>query len=141
MRIEKVKTLEQAQIVRMIRNEGRAYMTNNTAFISSEDQHRWFLIGDRDNRQLYLYYDNYDSPVGFGYLQVKSNKTWATLAVYKEYHNTGYGTKIYQHLASLSEIWIEIFSDNRSSLVAALKAGFEIQSMNDKIIVLRKDKI
>ena len=128
---KRVTTLEQAQLVRIIRNTVRHYMTQYTNFIDSRDQSNWFvsLIQGNDDIQLYLYYDEYDSVIGYGMV----NNQYGTLALLEEFRNKGYGTEIYKHLHSLYKpLKIEIYCDNNPSLISALKAGFKIVSVDDK---------
>ena len=139
MQIKLVETLLDAQIVRMIRNTARERMTQNTRFITSQEQVAWFTKHTETKDKLYLYLDEYNSPLGYGYIRY-TDKAWGTLAVLEEFQSKGYGTDIYAHLVKEArDLWLEIFSDNSPSLIAALKNGFEIQSMNDKIVLLRKD--
>ena len=132
---KQVITLEQAQLVRIIRNTVRHYMTQHTTFISSEDQSSWFnlVVKGNDSIHLYLYYDEYDSIVGYGMV----NKGYGTLALLEEFRNKGYGTQIYKHLHSLyNPLKIDIYCDNNPSLVSAIKAGFKIVSVDDKCVHL-----
>ena len=141
MIIREVLTLEEAQIVRDIRNSMRNYMTRNAAFISSAQQKVRFEALKHSNDKLFLYYDDNHASIGYGLWRLGGALAWGTLALKEEYHNQGYGTEIYKHLISLNgELWIEIFSDNRPSLIAAMKAGFDIIDIRDKIVILRATK-
>ncbi len=135
-----VTTLEDAQTVRMIRNQLKGYMTNDSTHITPEQQTLWFDKYRRSGNKLYLYYeDSTDSVVGFGYVRVQEDKKlWGTLAVLPEFQSKGYGTEIYRHMTRYAgTLWIEIYANNNASLIAALKSGFEIQYINDKVIVLK----
>lgn len=130
LRAEQVTTLEQAQLVRLIRNECRSYMTNDSRFISSAQQEKWFSAFNAD---LFLYYDPYSAVVGYGMI----TNGFGTLALLEEFRSMGYGTEVYKHLTSLcTPLKIEIFSDNIPSLISALKSGFVLDTMNDKTISL-----
>ncbi len=134
-----VYDLFDAQLVRMIRNELRSFMTQNTNFITSETQEQWFNEHLSTNNQLFLYCDEFGAPIGYGYIRYQDDmgKAWGTLAVMPEFQSQGYGTEIYKHLLSLvDELYIEIFADNNASLIAALKAGFVIRNVSDKTITL-----
>lgn len=132
MIVQQVTTVEDAQIVREIRNEVRQYMTRDIREITETEQAEWF---NRQTGLLYLYYDN-GIPVGFGYLRDIDDNSWGTLAVVPEYQNRGYGTLIYKHLISLtSKLYIEIMADNVSSMRAAINAGFNIEYVGDKVII------
>lgn len=134
-----VETISDAQIVRMIRNSVKEYMTNHSSHITAENQVLWFQRHIKTNNKLYLYIDHNYAPVGYGYLKY-DDRVWATLGLFEEFFNQGFGTEIYKHLIEEGrDVWIEIFSNNSPSLIAALKNGFNIESMNDKIVLLRKD--
>lgn len=133
--------IQDAQIVRYIRNEIRGNLTNNSAYISSMDQHVWFARLPQQNK-LFLYRDVYAAPVGYGYINVGSDgRKWGTLGVLPEFQNNGYGQEIYNDLIASADndLWIEIFTNNNPSLVAALKCGFVIQTIGDKTIILRSE--
>lgn len=139
MIIKRVDTLESAQIVRSIRNQLRKFMTQDQSFITSEVQSAWYGTHLLTTNSLFLYYDDYMAPIGYGYIRNKDNKKWGTLAVLEEFQNSGYGTQIYNHLfMTAEELWLEIFSDNSPSLIAALKNGFTVEGMDDKVLLLRK---
>lgn len=133
----RVDTIQHAQIVRSIRNEVRSFMTTNHAHISATEQYSWWDL----SRVLYLYENLLGAYVGFGYIREVNGKKWGTLAVSPEFQNEGYGTDIYKHLLEIAgELWLEIYSDNSPSLVAALKNGFVVQSANETTVTLKGNK-
>jgi GNAT superfamily N-acetyltransferase len=157
-----VKTIEEAQMMREIRNSVREYMTRDTDEISPQRQYQWFYNKYGSGKyDAYLFYNARGCCVGYGMLTSTDGKMWGTLAVKKEFQNQGYGTAIYQFLiktcAELDEqyndhfykgqvyeyfsklyknLWIEIYADNAESLRAAQKAGFETVHVGDKVITL-----
>lgn len=133
-----ITTLEQAQILREIRNELRQYMTRDTKFITPDTQAQWFKTYILSDGAAYLYRNEYDCIVGYGYVRVVDDKAWGSLAVKPEFQGRGYGTQIYKHMIAIAgELWIEIYADNVESLGAAVKAGFVMVDTQDKIVVLR----
>lgn len=134
--------IQDAQIVRYIRNEIRGNLTNNRAFITSREQDTWFTALPVKH-ELFLYKDINYAPVGYGFMYVGADdRKWGTLGILPEFHNLGYGQEIYKHLIDVAngDLWIEIFVSNNPSLVAALKCGFVIQSVGDKTIILRSEQ-
>ena len=134
--------IQDAQIVRYIRNEIRGNLTNNSAFITSREQDTWFAALPIKN-ELFLYKNIDYAPIGYGFVVVGSDgRKWGTLGVLPEFQNKGYGQEIYKHLIEVAngDLWIEIFVSNNPSLVAALKSGFVIQSVGDKTIILRSEQ-
>lgn len=137
MIVQQVTTVEDAQIVREIRNSVRQYMTRDTREITETAQAEWF---NRQTGLLYLYYaellDGTTTPIGFGYLRDIEDVSWGTLALFPVWQNMGYGTQIYRHLISLTNrLYIEIMADNISSMRAAINAGFNIEYVGDRVIV------
>lgn len=137
MKVKEVQTIEDAQIVRRIRNSVRQFMTRDKREISSAQQVEWWDTRNPSALRLFLYYDSFNDPVGFGMLTIDNEgRWWGTLAVTPESQNRGYGTEIYRHLISLvSVLYIEIFADNESSWRAAQNAGFKMEDVRDKVIV------
>ena len=138
----KVNNLERAEVVRTIRNQVRKNMTGDSTFISAEKQIEWFERSKPED--LYLYRDDDGVFVGYGYISMRYGYYYLTLGVIPTEQNKGYGTIIYNNLTQLvrdkyqAPTYIEIFSDNNPSLIAALKAGFTIYGANDKTVLLVK---
>lgn len=133
-----VYDLEEAQIVRMIRNQLKDFMTNHRTHITPEQQREWFVMFP-DSNMLELWRDDNDAPIGYTLVTLKDGIYYGTLAVLPEFHNQGYGTEMYKHMVSSvapNKLHIEIFADNTPSLVAALKSGFTIVSATDKLVTL-----
>jgi len=136
-----VRDVIDAQIVRMIRNELKNFMTNHRAHITPMQQREWFVMLSDDNL-LELWFDVSEAPIGYTLVMLKDGKYYGTLAVLPEFHNQGYGTEMYTHMVEWvrdchsEKLHIEIFADNTPSLVAALKSGFTIVSATDKLVTL-----
>lgn len=137
-------TLNEAQLVRELRNEVRQYMTRSSAFITPEQQEIWFhnFRKDLENQHMHLYYQQNGCFIGYCYLKRdESGKLWGSLAVKPEFQGLGYGTYIYKDMIrTYKEVYIEIFADNNESLNAAQRAGFEILSVGDKIVVMKGER-
>lgn len=129
---------EQAELIRTVRNNARQFMTRDTAYITHEDQVRWFTRYQDDiNQHLYIYHED-DALVGYTYLVLRNGLWWGTLVVVPEQQGKGYGTKLYKEMIRLAHVvYIEIYSDNEHSLKSAVKAGFHIVSVMDNILVFR----
>jgi len=162
LRASSVETIEDAQMMREIRNSVREYMTRDTDNITPEQQYQWFYSMYTSGKyDAYLFYSAHGCCVGYGMLTSSDDKVWGTLAVKKEFQNQGYGTAIYQYLTRVcaefkeqyedhfykgkvyhyftklyENLWIEIYADNAESLRAAQKAGFETVHVGDKVVTL-----
>ena len=137
-------TLQEAQLVRELRNEVRQYMTRSSSFITPEQQEKWFhtFRNDLENQHMHLYYSREGCFLGYCYLKRDENgKLWGSLAVKPEFQGLGYGTYIYKDMIRhYKEVYIEIFADNNESLSAAQRAGFQILSVGDKKVVMKGER-
>lgn len=130
------------QVVRMIRNQLKDFMTNHRTLITPDQQDAWYTgYVSTGTDQLCLYLDEYSAPIGYTYVSVKDNIFYGTLAVLPEFHNNGFGTEMYTNMIAYANSYrvplhIEIFADNTPSLIAAFKSGFKIVSANDKLVTL-----
>ena len=74
-RVDEVRTLRQALILRKMRNECSLYMTNETAQISRFRQCLFYIdniLGARDNYKCYLAYLG-NQPIGYGLIRLDSS--------------------------------------------------------------------
>lgn len=133
-----VKTLEEVETLRQIRNSGRQWMTRDTAAITPEQQQAWWKDACHDPSLDVWLFREAATDIGYGLLRRESERLWCSLAVLPRYQGQGYGTMIYRWLAlsTTEEVWAEILADNTPSIRAALKAGFQIAYAMDKHAVL-----
>jgi len=138
MNARPVKTLEEVETLRQIRDSGRQWMTRNTAEITPEQQRAWWLTACRDpNLRLWLFSEA-ATDIGYGLLRLEADRLWCSLAVLPRYQGQGYGTVIYRWLAlsTTEAVWAEILADNTPSIRACLKAGYQIAYAMDAHAVL-----
>jgi len=138
--------LQDAQTLRSIRNMVRDNMTNNRAFITDQDQVRWFYTIGKSIKA-YLVYNYYHACIGYGMLSrrtigIDEERWWGSIAVVPEFQRQGYGTGIYRLLRKIGfeycdDVYLEIFSDNIGSLRAATKADYVVVWANDKTITMK----
>src|SRR5437868_6972796 len=134
-----VETAEDVEQLRRMRNHCREWMTRDRSLISAERPAEWWQ--ERDPTLRACVYCTQREDVGFGLLRQESGRWWATLGVLQDWRGRGLGTEIYRHLFRLvrEEVWIEVRTDNKPSLAAALRAGFiPVETFSDKT-VLRAD--
>ena len=130
----------EAQHIREVRNDVRHFMTRDTRYITQEEQAAWYTRYQEDvNQNVSLYFEmNQGEFVGYTYLVLRKGLWWGTLVVIPEQQGKGYGTWMYQDVIKRTkEVWIEIYADNEHSLKSAVKAGFEVVSVRDSILILR----
>lgn len=102
-------------------------MTRDTAEIDPDDQASWW---NAEERELYLF----DS-VAYALVTRRDGERWISLGVLPEYRGKGLGTRIYQLFRDINA---EIRADNPASLRAAEKAGYEVVSAGEEIVVMRR---
>lgn len=126
-----------AEVIRVIRNSGRQWMTRDTREISYDEQQAWWAALDR--RQCVIWIASLaTTDIGYGLRRLDSGRWWASLAVLPRYQGQGYGTDIYRYLAATLEqdLYAEILADNTPSIKACLGAGYTIAYAMDKHAVL-----
>lgn len=138
MNAREVKTPEDVETLRQIRNSGRQWMTRDTSEITSEQQQAWWKNACHDPALQVWLFSEAATDIGYGLLRRESDQLWCSLAVLPRYQGQGYGTAIYRYLAlSASEsVWAEILADNTPSIRACLKAGYQIAWALDRHAVL-----
>lgn len=104
-----VKTTNDIELVRVIRNLGRSTLSHDTQEISREQQQKYWAENGR-NIMAWLYDDPNDDAIaiGVGSLQRRDNKLWAFVAIDPYYQGRGYSKEIMQHLldmASPEDVW------------------------------------
>jgi GNAT superfamily N-acetyltransferase len=140
-----VKTLSDAQVVRLIRNECSKFMTRNSSYLSEEDQLSWFESLDFNTIKLFLvnitYHGTEFIPIGYGYTKVENNKVYLTGGLIASYRGKGYGRKLFQHLVETAKtfnlpISLEVLVSNQPAISLYTSIGFEAVSQNEKVIVM-----
>lgn len=134
---EATTELADAEIVRTIRNSGRAWMTRDTSEITPDQQRAWWAKRDPAACRIWIARIAL-TDIGYGLLKNESDQAWCSLAVLPQFRGQGYGTLIYRYLAlaTLTDVWAEIYADNTPSLRACLKAGYQLAYAADKTAVL-----
>jgi RimJ/RimL family protein N-acetyltransferase len=127
-----------AEVIRIIRNTGRQWMTRDTHEISYAAQQSWWKTRDPDSCWIYIARIA-ETDIGYGMLRLlDDDRWWASLAVLPRYQGNGYGSEIYRYLAlsTAQDVWAEILADNTPSIRACLRAGYQLAYMLDKHAVL-----
>ncbi len=123
-----------AEVVRVIRNTGRQWMTRDTREITYDQQRTWW-----PKRTCQIWIGRVaETDVAYGLLKFSSGDTWASLAVLPRYQGQGYGCEMYRYLAAATDqdVYAEILADNTPSIKACLNAGFQVAYAMDKHAVL-----
>lgn len=127
-----VTTDEEVEVMRVIRNDGREWMTEDTHEISIGEQRAWWEKSKQRAHKNFLpvFYRTGGNPtiVGYGVLDRRDNDLMVSLAVAPVYRGLGFGQQIYEHLAKLAgeEVTAVIRKDNAASIKAVTRAGYTL---------------
>lgn len=134
-----VTTPEQAERMRVIRNDCREFMTNDQHEITADEQQQWFAsIKDDANILPFLYkplpQQFYPEPFGFGLLRCVSDKWWLTGGLLKEWRGKGYGEGLFDDLAHYVHqmghtAWLTVLETNDAGIATYKKLGFVVDSV------------
>lgn len=131
--IKSVKSLEDAQDMRVIRNECKDFMTRNTSYITEEDQEKWYNSLDLNDIEMYLMYACYDgvafADVAFGYIKFDGDEIYLTGGVSEYYRGQGLGRKMFSYLLDRAKVFdrkitLEVLNDNEKAYNLYLSLGF-----------------
>jgi len=138
MTMRQATTEWDAEVVRVIRNSGRQWMTRDTREITYDQQQAWWARFSTEETMRIWIASVATTDVGYGLLRLDARQWWASLAVLPRYQGQGYGTDIYRYLAASTDqdVYAEILADNTPSIKACLGAGFTIAYAMDKHAVL-----
>lgn len=126
MHVRRVRSEEDVESLRRLRNECREFMTGSTKAITKAQQAKWWAA---EARLAYLLVDG-DEPLGFVYLRREDGVPWITLGLTKKARGKGLGSLLYWTFSGNAA---RIRRDNFASLRAAEKAGYRetIGELND----------
>jgi len=128
LRIERVERLEQAQIMREIRNLGRAGFTSDGSEITPEQQNA-FWEKNQDTMIAFVYYEhNTARPVAYAAVLLREGKYWSTNAVHPDFRGRGYGKAVLYHvvMACPRDVWAMALRTNTASIKEHNPAVWEV---------------
>jgi len=142
--LAEVDTPYKAESLRLIRNECRAFMTNNTEEISPEQQQSWYESLDRSQMIPYLFVESFDGvcflPVGYGMLRSVDGITLLTGGLKENQRNKGIGVELFLCLIDQAKevfdqpIHLEVRLDNPRAQKLYQNLGFEPLYFTDEIM-------
>jgi ribosomal protein S18 acetylase RimI-like enzyme len=137
-----IKSMEDAQLMRKIRNDCREYMTKDTSHITEQQQEMWFNNLNKDTIKMFLMHLRYHGvaydTIGFGYCRCIDDETYLTGGIRKEYRSKGYGKNLFLHLLENAKsfntrITLEVLNDNTRAERLYRSIGFVDYDKNDKV--------
>lgn len=131
MHVRRIRSAEDVEQLRLLRNETRKYMTGLTKKIGKAAQKAWW---EETARRAYLLVDAQGKALGFVYIKWDDHRNWITLGVTEDARGQGYGTMLYH---TFKPVWARIRIDNEASITAAKRAGYVETEMNDDTVVMK----
>jgi ribosomal protein S18 acetylase RimI-like enzyme len=133
--LAEVDTPDKAESLRLIRNECRTFMTNNTEEISSEQQQNWYRSLDHNQMVPYLFVEGVAGtcflPIGYGLIRSKDGVTLLTGGLKENQRDRGLGVELFLCLIDKAkEVWdqpihLEVRLDNPRAQKLYQNLGFE----------------
>lgn len=115
MHAKRIRSAEDVERLRQLRNETRSFMTGHTKLITKKQQADWWAATPR---RAWLFGND-----AFAHIKRERGRNWITLGISKKSRGQGLGTLIYW---TLRPCWARIREDNLASIRAAEKAGYVI---------------
>jgi ribosomal protein S18 acetylase RimI-like enzyme len=126
--LQRVDTIEQAQQMRVLRNECRDWMTGSTEKITKEQQETFFLrIKSGEVIAMLLCKD--DEPVAYGLLRPGlSGELWMSCGVSSRYRGQGFGTAIVTAITATANdrVLLDVWHDNTPAVRTYEKVGYRL---------------
>lgn len=140
---KRVTTSSEAEILRVIRNDCREYMTRSTEYISEEHQQKWFKTAHK-KYELYIAYSmEYGAIIlnaGFGVIHKNDEDFMLTGGLLQDYRDKGLGKVLFKFLIDQchkkTPIRLEVLKDNIRAFKTYEALNFKIISENDKIYTM-----
>lgn len=141
--ITKVKSAEHVELLRILRNECRHFMTRNNNMITQDEQKTWYDNLDHSKYKLFLvdciYHGTIVITVGFGILRIEDDKVLLTGGIAENYRGRGLGKKLFSFLLDNAKyfdkkIALEVLITNEVAFKLYKKLGFVEYDRNDKVI-------
>lgn len=140
-----VKTDDDVEYLRCIRNECAEFMTRNKNQITKEQQAEWFKNVDNEYTQLYLVRQHWHGsiidpvPIGYGILRMECGSILLTGGLVKAYRGMGIGYRLFSMLLEKAKkiglpIELQVLDTNESAKNLYSKLGFRIIHECDGII-------
>ena len=134
---EAVESLEQAQELRHLRNECRAWMTRDQRLISGPRQQGFYgsQIVSGTARAWLLRHDG--DAVAFGLLRASGGCWWLTCGVAGGYRERGLGSAVVRLVTSAGletglPVKLEVWADNERAVHVYEKAGFVTEATTER---------
>ncbi len=140
---KRVTTPSEAEILRVIRNECRMFMTRSTDSISPEQQQHWFKTAFKKYEVYIAYAMEYGACVvdaGYGLIHLNEGEYLLTGGLLPDYRDKGLGSQLFKFLIDNCNkqlpIRLEVLKSNTRALKTYEKLGFVIDGDDGKIFTM-----
>lgn len=141
--LKKIETLEEALVLRNIRNQCKDFMTRDTSYISEEQQKRWFANLSPETKIYILYLVEFgviSSPIGYGLIRKEGDFSVVSGGLIDSCRGKGYGKVLFEYLIKNAEkefpIRLEVLKSNTRAFVIYNNLGFRVLNDNGEIITM-----
>lgn len=137
-----VRSNDEVETLRVIRNTCRNFMTRQTHELSSEAQQIWWQRLDKSVNFPYLFFKLEHGvivdPIGYGYVRFENGEVLLTGGLVPEVRGQGYGKTLFELMINSSKrynapIKLEVLNTNINAFGMYKKLGFQILSSDDII--------
>ena len=137
---KRVTTPQEAEMLRVIRNTCKDFMTRSNAHITEEQQKEWFLTA-HEKYNLFLAYEIQHGAcivdVGYGLVHKNADESLLTGGLLPSYRGKGVGQLLFKFLLNSCDrskpIRLEVLKSNTKAFIVYIKLGFEVIGETDKI--------
>ena len=140
---KRVTTSNEAEMLRVIRNQCKDYMTRNTSEITPEEQLEWFKTAYKKYELYIAYAVEYGACIvdaGYGLIHLNEEEYMLTGGLVPEYRDKGLGTILFKFLIDNCNkqipIRLEVLKDNLRALKTYERLNFTTTSETDKIFTM-----
>jgi len=145
-------SLDDAEGMRIARNDGREFMTRHPFEISREEQAHWFTTLERTTtipfvaRILPHPMPPDDACIGYGLVRLIDGQWWLSGGLRKPYRGKGYGKILFAELTKRvhdkhKPAWLEVRKDNEPAFRTYRSLGFTIHEELDAVFVMKNDRL
>ena len=124
----RIENFEQANIMRTIRNIGKASYSHDHEEIT-EDAQRAFWEKNKDTMIGFIYYDEEtNTPVAYAALLLRGGKYWSTNGIHPDHRGRGYGKATLHHVIHQGprDVWANARKDNPAAVKEHNPVDWEI---------------
>lgn len=140
-----VRSSNDVETLRKMRNECKSFMTRFTDDISYEQQQKWYENIDKENNKIYILHKISHGvvaePIGYGYIRVEDGFVLLTGGLTTNERGKGYGSILFNYLVQNSKqfnipIKLEVLKSNMIAFSVYNKIGFRVVGDDGKVITM-----